>query len=349
MTTHSTFLDAAAVSGASEIYGHGRFSWLARAWLLGLSLLALPAMAFDLQSHRGGRGLLPENTLAAFENAIRMGTTTLELDIAITADGIPVISHDSALNPAITRDASGQWLSQRGPLIHALTLAQVQSYDVGRINPASRYAAEFPQQQARDGQRIPTLAALFKLVNELGAKDIHFDMETKINPHYPQSTLAPQAFVDTLLAVIREAGMTKRVMVQSFDWRTLELLHRLEPALRTMYLTIEAPDFNTLKDGSWNAGHLLKDHAGSVPRMVRASAGQAAGVIWAPNQNNLSAALVKEAQGLGLQVIPWTVNQPAQMERLIDWGVDGIITDYPDRLRETLRLKGMALPRGLGN
>lgn len=343
MTTHNTF------SGGAHLFRVGQFSWIARAWLLGLSLLALSAQAFDLQSHRGGRGLRPENTLASFENALRMGTTTLELDIAITADGVPVISHDSALNPAITRDASGQWLSERGPLIHTLTLAQVQSYDVGRINPASRYAAEFPQQQARDGQRIPTLAALFKLVDQLGAKDVHFDMETKINPHYPQSTLAPEAFVNAMLAVIREAGMTKRVMVQSFDWRTLELLHRLEPALRTMYLTIEAPDFNTLKDGSWNAGHLLKDHAGSVPRMVRASAGEAAGVIWAPNQNNLTAALVKEAQGLGLQVIPWTVNQPAQMERLIDWGVDGIITDYPDRLRETMRQKGMALPQGVGN
>lgn len=324
-------------------------SWRAWGWLGGLIFLALPAHAFDLQAHRGGRGLLPENTLASFENALRMGVTTLELDIAITSDGIPVISHDSALNPAITRDANGKWLKERGPLINSLTLAQVQSYDVGRIDPASRYATEFPQQQARDGQHIPTLAALFKLVNELGANDVHFDMETKINPHYPQSTLAPEAFVNTLLAVIRQAGMTRRVMVQSFDWRTLELLHQLEPGLRTMYLTIEAPDFNTLVDGSWSAGHLLKNHGGSVPRMVRASAGQATGVIWAPNQSNLSASLVKEAQALNLQVIPWTINQQAQMERLIDWGVDGIITDYPNRLRETLGLKGMTLPKGVTN
>lgn len=320
---------------------------MARIGLVCLMLGALQASAFDLQAHRGGRGLRPENTLASFENALRMGVTTLELDIAITADGIPVISHDSALNPAITRDAQGQWLQERGPLIKSLTLAQVQSYDVGRINPTSRYARDFPDQQPRDGQRISTLAVLFKLVNDLGAKDVHFDLETKINPHYPESTLAPEAFVNTMLAVIRDAGMTRRVMVQSFDWRTLELLHQLEPGLRTMYLTIEAPDFNTLKDGSWNAGHLLKDHGGSVPRMIRASAGSAAGVIWAPNDNNLSASLVKEAQGLGLQVIPWTVNQKPQMERLMDWGVDGIITDYPDRLRAVMLQKGMPLPKGV--
>jgi glycerophosphoryl diester phosphodiesterase len=319
--------------------------WCARIWLVGLTFLTLQAQAFDLQSHRGGRGLLPENTLASFENAIRMGSTTIELDIAITADGIPVISHDSALNPAITRDASGQWLKERGPLIKSITLAQLQTYDVGRINPASKYAAEFPEQQAQDGQRIPTLAALFKLVKDLGANDVHFD----INPHYPQSTLSPLAFVNILLAAIREAGMTRRVMIQSFDWRTLEILHHLEPGLRTMYLTIEAPDFNTLKDGAWNATHLLKDHGGSVPRMVRASAGKSTGVIWAPNYNNLTAPLVKEAQGLGLQVIPWTINQQSEMERLIDWGVDGIITDYPNRLRETLRQKGVALPKGVPN
>ena len=317
-------------------------------WMLASNLLASAnALAFDLQAHRGGRGLLPENTLASFENAIRMGVTTLELDIAITADGVPVISHDPALNPAITRDASGQWLKAHEPLIKSLTLAQLQSYDVGRLNPGHDYGREFPEQQPRDGQRIPTLASLFKLVNELGATDIHFDMETKINPNHPANTLEPKEFVSAMLAVIREFGMTRRVMVQSFDWRTLELMHQIEPAIRTMYLTVESRNSSTLKDGAWTAGHLLKDHAGSVPQMVRASAGSATGVIWAPNFAYLTPALLKEAKGLGLQVIPWTVNQKPQMQRLIDWQVDGIITDYPDRLRELMLEKGMPLPKGV--
>ena len=319
---------------------------LLKRWGLALALLASAnAPAFDLQAHRGGRGLLPENTLASFENAIRMGVTTLELDIAITAEGIPVISHDPALNPAYTRDASGQWIKAHEPLIRNMTLEQVQSFDVGRLNPAHAYAREFPDQQPRDGQRIPTLAALFKLVKELGARDIHFDMETKINPHYPANTLAPQAFVERMLAVIREAGMTERVMVQSFDWRTLELLHRMEPRLRTMYLTMNSPSYSTVKDGAWTAGHLLKDHGDSVPRLVKASAGSASGVIWAPNFNDLTPELLGEARALGLQVIPWTVNDKPQMLRLIEWKVDGIITDYPDRLREVMALQGMSLPR----
>ncbi|MEQ1519444.1 MAG: glycerophosphodiester phosphodiesterase [Usitatibacteraceae bacterium] len=314
------------------------------AFLLAIGIL--PSQAFDLQAHRGGRGLLPENTLAAFENAIRMGVTTIELDISITADGVAVISHDVALRHEITRDADGKWLSQRGPLIKSLTLAQLQTYDVGRINPETKYARDFPDQQPRDGQRIPTLASLFKLVNDLGASGINFDMETKINPHDPDNTLAPRPFVETMLKVIREAGMTKRVMVQSFDWRTLELLHQLEPGLRAMYLTIQSPDFHTLKDGAWNAGRLLKNYRGSVPRMIRASARKSSGVIWAPNFKNLTPAALKEAHRLGLKVIPWTVNQKPAMEQLIDLGVDGIITDYPDRLREVMAQRNMPLPKG---
>jgi glycerophosphoryl diester phosphodiesterase len=142
--------------------------------------------------------------------------------------------------------------------------------------------------------------------------------------------------------------MVPRVMVQSFDWRTLELLHRKEPGLRTVYLSIESPNMNTLRDGSWNAGHKLADHGGSVPRLVRASAGPASGVIWSPFFRNLTPALLKEAQALGLKVIPWTVNQVPDMDRLIAWGVDGLISDYPDRLRQAMAARGLPLPQGVG-
>ncbi len=319
--------------------------------LLGCALVQAQSPAstgFDMQSHRGGRGLWPENTLVSFGNALRLGTTTLEMDVAITADGVVVITHDPALNPAITRDASGQFLKERGPLIKTLTLAQVQSYDVGRLNPAYPYARDFSTQQPHDGARIPTLDAVFKLVKSLGANEVQFDIETKINPNNPDDTLAPEPFVDALLAVIREHGMVPRVMIQSFDWRTLELLHRKEPGLRTVYLGIASDGLHNLRDGSWNAGHKLADHGGSVPRLVRAAAGGAPGVIWSPFHRNLTPELVKEAQALGLKVIPWTVNQQADMVRLMSWGVDGLISDYPDRLREVMTARGVPLPKGVG-
>ena len=316
-------------------------------WLILLLLaLAWPAGAadFDLQAHRGGRGLRPENTLAAFENAIRMGVTTLELDIAITAEGVPVVSHDPFLNPNITREGNGAWLTGKGPRINALSLAQVQMHDVGRINPALPYAKAFAEQRPIDGQVIPTLDSLFMLVKRLAADKIEFDIETKVFPNEPDATPAPAEFVERLLSVIRAHGMVDRVMVQSFDWRTLAILGRVEPQMRRVYLTAQYPEYDTLRDGRWTAGMLLKDHGDSVPRMVLAAAGLASGTVWSPAFAQLSAGQIKEAQALGLRVIPWTVNAVPQMAQLIDWGVDGLITDYPDRLRTLMAERGMALP-----
>ncbi|MGZ5239749.1 MAG: glycerophosphodiester phosphodiesterase [Caldimonas sp.] len=309
--------------------------------LLGL-VLAAPAWAFDLQAHRGGRGLRPENTLASFENALRLGVTTLELDIAITADGVAVISHEPALFPGTARDAEGKWLKEPGPLIRSLTLAELQRYDVGRLNPDHPYGKPFPGQQAQDGQRIPTLASLFALVRRLGAGDVQFDIETKIFPHRPNDTLPPEAFVTTLLGVIREAGMTDRVMIQSFDWRTLALVQRLQPGMRTVFLTVQSRGSNNVEDPAWTAGRLARDYP-SLAHMVKA----AGGTIWSPNFNSIDEAAVRRAHEVGLQIIPWTVNEPADMSRLIDWGVDGLISDYPDRLRAVMRGRGLAVPPGV--
>jgi glycerophosphoryl diester phosphodiesterase len=310
-------------------------------WLCALVVaLASPAEALDLQAHRGGRGLLPENTLAAFEHALAIGVTTLELDIAITADGVPVISHDPALNPALTRDADGRWLESVGPLIRSLKLAELQRFDVGRLNPRHDYGKAYAGQQPRDGERIPTLKALFDRVRELAADEVQFDIETKIFPNRPGETLPPEDFVRSLLTVIRDAGMTRRVMVQSFDWRTLRLIQSIEPGIRTVYLTVQGRNSNNVADPSWTGGLLLRDHP-SVAHMIKAGGGH----VWSPNFDNVDAAAVKAAQQLGLQVIPWTVNAVADMQRLIDWGVDGIIIDYPDRLREVMRERGLALPR----
>ena len=324
--------------------GHAtRRAVLGLAFLLG-AVLAWPAAAFDLQAHRGGRALRPENTLAAFAHALKLGVTTLELDIAITADGIPVISHEPALFPGTARDASGAWLTSPGPLIRTLTLAQLQRYDVGRLNPDLPYGKPFAStQQPQDGERIPTLASLFELVQRSGANDVQFDIETKVFPDKPGDTLPPDAFVPALLRVIRDAGMTRRVMIQSFDWRTLALVHRQEPGMRTVYLTVQSRGANNVADPAWTDGMRLADFP-SVAAMVKA----AGGTTWAPNAASIDAAAVKQAQLLGLLCIPWTVNDADAMRRLMDWGVDGIITDHPERLREVMRERGLPLPAGSG-
>lgn len=300
------------------------------------------ALAFDLQAHRGGRGLRPENTLAAFEHALELGVTTLEMDVAITSDGVAVVSHDPALHAGLTRDAQGRWLRSTGPLIKTLSLAQVQAYDVGRLNPDHAYGKEFAQQQARDGERIPTLAAVFQRVKELGANDVQFDIETKVFPKRPNDTAPPEEFVRIMLATIREAGVVDRVMIQSFDWRTLQMFQLAEPRILTMYLTISNRNFNNATDPAWTAGRLHRDYP-SVPHMIKA----AGGVIWAANHDSIDEQAIRNAQALGLQVMAWTVNEPADMRRLLDWKVDGIITDYPDRLRDVMRERAMPLPAGI--
>lgn len=316
-----------------------------------LALLAIAialggcATRFDLQGHRGARGLAPENTLAAFSKALEVGVTTLELDVGITKDGVVVVSHDRYLNPDVARDAQGQHLSERGPVIASLTFAELQRYDVGRLKPGSNYSRSFPQQQAVDGERVPALKALFDLVLRRGAGDVRFNIETKISPAVPEDTLAPEPFVRALIAEIRNAGLTRRATIQSFDWRTLLIAQKEAPEIVTVYLTSQQGAGDTVLVGKpgasiWLAGFDVDDYGGSVPKTVKA----AGGTVWSPNFKDVTEPLVREAQSLGLKVVPWTVNDEADWSRLLDWKVDGIITDYPDRLRTLMKARGMALP-----
>jgi glycerophosphoryl diester phosphodiesterase len=169
-----------------------------------LLMAGLPCLAqrtIDLQGHRGARGLLAENTLPSLALALQMGVTTLELDVVVTQDDVLVISHDPALNPDITRDAQGRFLSSKGPDIRQLSFEQLQSYDVGRINPTTRYAQTFSAQKGHDGVRIPRLKDLFELVKAQGNTQVKFAIETKITPQRPDQTPEPERFVQLLLQV----------------------------------------------------------------------------------------------------------------------------------------------------
>jgi glycerophosphoryl diester phosphodiesterase len=302
--------------------------------------LSVAAGAFDLQGHRGARGLAPENTLAAFRTAISLGVDTLELDTGVTQDGVLVVAHDPRLNPNFTRDAAGQWIAAPGPGLNTLTLAELRRFDVGRLKPGTAYANGLAEQRAVDGEAIPTLAALFEQVKAWGAHHVRFNIETKLTPTEPALTPEPEAFARLLVDTVHRFGLEARVSVQSFDWRTLREVQRLAPQIPTVALTVQSPNFDNLANGRWTAGLLLADHGGSVPRLVQA----AGAAVWSPHFNNLTPASLKEAQALGLKVVPWTVNDPETIERLIDWGVDGLISDYPDRVRAVMQRRGMALP-----
>lgn len=303
-----------------------------------------PARSFDLQGHRGARGLAPENTLNAFARALEIGVTTLETDLAVTKDGVLVLSHDPRLNPDIVRGADGTWLATPGPAINTLTLKELKQFDIGRVNPASRYARQFPEQRHADGERFPTLAELFELVEQSG-KPVRFNIETKLSPDSPSDSPDADAFAEIVVEAIREAGLGRRATIQSFDWRTLMAAKKLAPEIETVCLTYA----ETLKDRAeggerrpspWLGGLDPADYGGSAPRLA-AAAGCG---TWSPAFRELSAESTAEAQGMGLKVVPWTVNAREDMARIIDMKADGLITDYPDRARQLMADKGLPLP-----
>jgi len=302
-------------------------------------------MAFDLEAHRGGRALLPENTLPAFANALSMGVDTLELDVGVTADGEVIISHERGLNPDLARDANGTYVTPPGTPFVKLQFADVRTYDVGQIRPDSSYARQFPEQRPVPGTRIPTLRQLFALVRKSGNDRVRFNIETKIDPNRPDESLDPQGFVAKLLGLIEAEKFSERVMIQSFDWRTLQLVQRQAPNIPTVYLTLQRGSGQTIaldKATSWTAGFSPADHGGSLPRTIKA----AGGAVWSPYFGDVTEAVVSEAHTLGLRIVVWTVNKPDEMARMIELGVDGIISDRPDLLRQVVGGNGIALPAG---
>lgn len=308
-----------------------------------LVLLPVQVFAFDLQGHRGARGLAPENTLPAFATALSLGVSTLELDVGLTRDGHLVVGHDPLLQSHLAR-LDGKWITAPGPAIWHSTFADMQLYDVGRLDPASKYGQTYPEQKPVDGTRMPRLEDVFALVAKSGNSAVRFNIETKISPLKPDETATPAQLAQAVVQAIRMAGLAQRASIQSFDWRTLAEVAKLAPEIPRVHLTIEGTASDNVQRGRpdaspWLGGLDADDHV-STPALVKAAGGQ----VWSPFWRNVTADLVTEAHALGLQVTPWTVNNPAEMERQIDLKVDGLITDYPDRLRAVLQARGIALP-----
>jgi glycerophosphoryl diester phosphodiesterase len=316
--------------------------WIATTWI---ALAPAGARALDLQGHRGARGLAPENTLPAFATALSLGVTTLEMDLGVTSDGAVVVAHDPLLSPDLTRRPDGTWLETPGPALADLPLAEVQRFDVGRTRPGSRYAERYPAQRPVDGTRVPTLVEVIALTRRAGNDRVRFNIETKLSPHAPDLTLPPAAFATAVVAVVEAEGIAGRTTIQSFDWRSLRAVQALAPHIETACLTVEETSEDNVQRGQpgpspWTAGLDVDDFGGDVPALVEA----AGCAVWSPYFRDVSAQTVQRAHDLDLDVVVWTVNEPDDMRALIELGVDGIITDYPDRLRTVMSAYGLPLP-----
>ncbi|WP_297598780.1 glycerophosphodiester phosphodiesterase [Mycobacterium sp.] len=288
-------------------------------------LLASPASAqssaFDLQAHRGGRGETTEQSLRGFAKALEIGVSTLELDVVITKDDQPLVWHDPTIeaakcadtSPAVAGDPAYPYV---GTPVHELTLAQIETLDCGK------QLAEFPEAEVVRGNKIATLPQVFALVDSYRADAVRYNIETKLEADEPGASAGPQEFVDVILAAVRSAGNVERVEIQSFDWRTLPLVRQAEPSIPLVALY----DEHALGDPLIGALAMGADTVSPEHRLVTGKP------------------YVDRAHALGLKVIPWTVNEPDAMREQIGYGVDGIITDYPGRLRGVLAERGMPLP-----
>jgi glycerophosphoryl diester phosphodiesterase len=304
---------------------------------------AVRTSAFDIEAHRGGRALFPENTLVSFANALSMGVSTLELDIGVTRDGVVVVSHERGLNPELAQGPDGKYVASPGTPLIQLSLDEVKQFDVGRIRLGSTYAAQFPDQRPVPGTKMPTLKELIDLVRRSGDNQVRLNIETKIDPEQPDESPDPERFVSVLLELLRAENFEDRVTVQSFDWRTLLLVQKLAPKIPTVYLTLQTgrdPTVFADRASAWTAGFNPAEHGRSIPRTIKA----AGGAIWSPYRGDITPELVAECHVIGLKVVVWTVNRPEDMSRLIGMGVDGLISDRPDLLRKAAADKGIALP-----
>ncbi len=319
---------------------------------------AIPAR-FDLQAHRGGLGLMTENSLQAFANALELGVTTLELDIQITADGMAVVTHDRQVQPHKCRDTRPAFIDDPqfpyvGDHIRNLTLAQVKT-----LNCGYQQLPGYPEQRVVEHVTMPLLAEVFQLFKRYGDNSVMLNIETKVEAAAPEETAPRSQFIDAVLAEIDIWHMRGQVTIQSFDWGTLHAWQVAAPDIPLIALTNGQSFLRCDEPGRspWLGDLDMDDFDCDVVAAVASFNANALSPVHGDPQDGrysepdyvpfVNKAMVESAHARGIEVIPWTVDDKATMHYLMDLGVDGIITNYPDRLRQVMAERGLPLPAPL--
>ncbi|WP_433005819.1 glycerophosphodiester phosphodiesterase family protein [Kribbella sp. CA-294648] len=330
------------------------------AGLLGQTLVAAPAGAgrgreFDVQAHRGGLGLTVESTIASFSHGLETGVSTLELDVQITEDGHAVVTHDRKVSGNKCKDTAPYTPGDPeypyvGKFVKTLSLKQVKQLDCGSLTQPAH-----PGQTPDPGARMPELRDIFDLVHRFRAHHVKLNIETKVEAGAPSETAPREQFVQVVAAEIRKARISRQVTIQSFDWGALMRMRQVAPELPIVALT----NYDFLQTGRpgkspWLGGLDIDDFGGDLVKATASFGADAISPVHGFPQDGkvtdpayrpyVTTEMVRSAHQAGLKVVPWTVNDPATMQSLIGKGVDGIITDYPDRLRTVARSNGFRLP-----
>jgi glycerophosphoryl diester phosphodiesterase len=284
----------------------------------------------------------PENTLLGFQGTFDLGVPVVELDVLLTKDNVAVVTHNPTLMAATTRDHQGKWITSEDLKVSDFTLKELRRFDVGGIRAKSAYAHCFPEQSFLFGHPIPTLDEVAKLACRPAYKNVWLNIEIKSTPLVKGLTPAPADLAASVFKVIESNDLSDRVIVQSFDWRVLLELERIAPNIPRSHLTYlenAAPVMqpNIYANSPWMADASTASDEINLCKVIA----EMGGAIWAPFHKDITSDSVAKAQDLGLIVNAWTVNEPTDIEHVIDTGVDGIITDYPARVQRCLLQRGL--------
>ena len=287
-----------------------------------------------IYGHRGARGDLPENTLESFKYLFENNISAFETDVLISKDLVPVITHDFRLDISMTKDSSGNWINNENIKIYDLSYDEILNYDVGYINKVSKYGRRFLNQKSLPDQKIPKLSEIFDLINLTNIKDLVLNLEVKSTPIEDGLTPPPDEMVKIIMNDIEKSNLTENIIVSSFDWRILKEFKIQAPELVRGYLSYQqnagVKISNTIYKNSPWMDLTLSFNEFELPNLIK----EIGGKVWCPFYKDITKKNVEMAHDKDLYVNVWTVNEEHSFMKMIDYGVDGIITDYPLELKK---------------
>ena len=286
-----------------------------------------------IYGHRGARGDLPENTLESFKYLFDNGINAYETDILISKDLVPVITHDFRLDPSLTKDKEGNWIKDENIKIFDLTYDEISNFDVGSLNKLTRYGRRFVNQRSLENQKIPKLSELLELSSKNVLQNLLINLEIKSTPDEKNLTPDPQDLVQIVLNEINNSNLKDKIIISSFDWRILREVKKQSPEIHRAYLTFQQDKGMKIKKTIYSKSpwidHIPLTIVYDLPKIIKELGGSA----WHPYYKDINKKAVKDAHDNNLPVNVWTVNDEDDMLKMIEYGVDGIMTDYPLRLK----------------
>ncbi len=287
-----------------------------------------------IYGHRGARGDLPENTLESFKYLFENNINAYETDILISKDFIPVITHDFRLDPSLTKDNEGNWIEDENIKIYDLTYEELLKFDVGSLNKLYRYGRRFVNQKTLENQKIPKLSELLNLSSKNISENLLINLEIKSTPDEENLTPTPEEMVKLVMQEVNKSTLQNKIIVSSFDWRTLTEMKKLYPEISRAYLTFQQQAGIKIKNTIYNRSPWMsympffENH--ELPKIIKSQGGEA----WHPYHKDITKKLVDISHQENLPVNVWTVNKDYDMLKMVEYGVDGIMTDYPLKLKE---------------